>query len=86
MDCESVWNLVFGRFPAELFDHQFLAHEFLRFIRLNLESLQLRVPQYSRSFPNLLKVKSCENASAQREGDLFDRCILHTYLPSCSTT
>uniref|UniRef100_G3NYY4 Adaptor related protein complex 5 subunit zeta 1 n=1 Tax=Gasterosteus aculeatus aculeatus TaxID=481459 RepID=G3NYY4_GASAC len=55
VDCESVWNLVFGRFPAELFDHQFLAHEFLRFIRLNLESLQLRVPQYSRSFPNLLK-------------------------------
>ncbi|KAL6103280.1 ap5z1 [Pungitius sinensis] len=55
VDCESVWNLVFGRFPAELFDHQFLAHEFLRFIRLNLESLQLRVPQYPHSFPNLLK-------------------------------
>ncbi|KAM8845348.1 AP-5 complex subunit zeta-1 isoform 2-T2 [Spinachia spinachia] len=55
VDCESVWNLVFGRFPAELFDQRFVAHEFLRFIRLNLESLQIRVPQYSHSFPNLLK-------------------------------
>ncbi|XP_068574442.1 AP-5 complex subunit zeta-1 isoform X2 [Cebidichthys violaceus] len=55
VDCESVWTLVFGRFPAELFNSPFLAHEFLRFLRLNLESLQLRVPQYSHSFPNLLK-------------------------------
>ncbi|KAM6913259.1 AP-5 complex subunit zeta-1 isoform 2-T2 [Lycodopsis pacificus] len=55
VDCESVWTLVFGRFPAELFNDSFLAHEFLRFLRLNLESLQLRVPQYSHSFPNLLK-------------------------------
>ncbi|XP_031734119.1 AP-5 complex subunit zeta-1 isoform X3 [Anarrhichthys ocellatus] len=55
VDCESVWTLVFGRFPAELFNDPFLAHEFLRFLRLNLESLQLRVPQYSHSFPNLLK-------------------------------
>lgn len=58
VDCESVWNLVFGRFPAELFNDQFLAHELLRFFRLNLESLQLRVPQYTHSFPNLLKVKT----------------------------
>ncbi|XP_029014371.1 AP-5 complex subunit zeta-1 isoform X2 [Betta splendens] len=55
VDCESVWKLVFGRFPAELFNDPFLAHELLRFLRLNLESLQLRVPQFTRSFPNLLK-------------------------------
>uniref|UniRef100_A0A8D3E152 Adaptor related protein complex 5 subunit zeta 1 n=1 Tax=Scophthalmus maximus TaxID=52904 RepID=A0A8D3E152_SCOMX len=55
VDCESVWKLVFGRFPAELFNSPFLAHELLRFLRLNLESLQLRVPEYTRSFPNLLK-------------------------------
>lgn len=58
VDCEIVWNLVFGRFPAELFNDHFLAHELLRFLRLNLESLQLRVPQYTRFFPNLLKVKT----------------------------
>uniref|UniRef100_A0A8C2ZC38 Adaptor related protein complex 5 subunit zeta 1 n=1 Tax=Cyclopterus lumpus TaxID=8103 RepID=A0A8C2ZC38_CYCLU len=40
VDCECVWKLVFGRFPAELFNNQFLAHELLRFLRLNLESLQ----------------------------------------------
>lgn len=56
VDCECVWRLVFGRFPSELFNDQFLAHELLRFLRLNLESLQLRVPQYIRSFPNLLKL------------------------------
>uniref|UniRef100_A0A8C9XVS3 Adaptor related protein complex 5 subunit zeta 1 n=1 Tax=Sander lucioperca TaxID=283035 RepID=A0A8C9XVS3_SANLU len=55
VDCESVWKLVFGRFPAELFNDHFLAHELLRFLRLNLKSLQHRVPQYTRSFPNLLK-------------------------------
>ncbi|XP_070778742.1 AP-5 complex subunit zeta-1 isoform X2 [Enoplosus armatus] len=55
VDCESVWKLVFGRFPAELFNDHFLAHELLRFLRLNLESLQLRVPQFTHSFPNLLK-------------------------------
>lgn len=58
VDCECVWRLVFARFPSELFNDQFLAHELLRFLRLNLESLQLRVPQYIRSFPNLLKVKA----------------------------
>ncbi|KAE8282949.1 AP-5 complex subunit zeta-1 Adaptor-related protein complex 5 zeta subunit [Larimichthys crocea] len=56
VDCECVWRLVFARFPSELFNDQFLAHELLRFLRLNLESLQLRVPQYIRSFPNLLKL------------------------------
>lgn len=66
MDCEIVWNLVFGRFPAELFNDHFLAHELLRFLRLNLESLQLRVPQYTHFFPNLLKVKTRENPSTQR--------------------
>ncbi|TNN51765.1 AP-5 complex subunit zeta-1 [Liparis tanakae] len=55
VDCECVWTLVFGRFPAELFNDQYLAHELLRFLRLNRESLQLRVPRYSHSFPNLLK-------------------------------
>ncbi|XP_042360654.1 AP-5 complex subunit zeta-1 isoform X2 [Plectropomus leopardus] len=55
VDCEGVWKLVFGRFPAELFNDHFLAHELLRFLRLNLESLQLRVPQYTHTFPNLLK-------------------------------
>uniref|UniRef100_A0A3Q3IY18 Adaptor related protein complex 5 subunit zeta 1 n=1 Tax=Monopterus albus TaxID=43700 RepID=A0A3Q3IY18_MONAL len=55
VDCESVWKLVFGQFPAELFNDPFLAHELLRFLRLNLESLQLRVPQYIHSIPNLLK-------------------------------
>lgn len=53
-----MWNLVFGRFPAELFNDHFLAHELLRFLRLNLESLHLRVPQYTHFFPNLLKVKT----------------------------
>ncbi|XP_045930575.1 AP-5 complex subunit zeta-1 isoform X2 [Micropterus dolomieu] len=56
VDCESVWKLVFGRFPAELFNDHFLAHELLRFLRQNLESLLLRVPQYMHSFPNLLKL------------------------------
>ncbi|XP_067472035.1 AP-5 complex subunit zeta-1 isoform X1 [Thunnus thynnus] len=55
VDCECVWKLVIGRFPSELFNDPFLAHELLRFLRQNLESLQLRVPQYTRSFPNLLK-------------------------------
>ncbi|XP_071762485.2 AP-5 complex subunit zeta-1 isoform X1 [Centroberyx gerrardi] len=55
VDCECVWKLVFGRFPAELFNDPFLAHELLRFLRLNLGNLQLRAPQYTRSFPNLLK-------------------------------
>lgn len=66
VDCESVWKLVFGQFPAELFNDHFLAHELLRFLRLNLESLQLRVPEYTQSFPNLLKVKTRKNASVQR--------------------
>ncbi|XP_037111747.1 AP-5 complex subunit zeta-1 isoform X2 [Syngnathus acus] len=55
VDCDCVWNLVLGRFPAELFNDPFLAHELLRFLRLNLENVQLRVPQYIRHFPNLLK-------------------------------
>uniref|UniRef100_A0A672I8D2 Adaptor related protein complex 5 subunit zeta 1 n=1 Tax=Salarias fasciatus TaxID=181472 RepID=A0A672I8D2_SALFA len=55
VDCDGVWMLVFGRYPGELFNDPFLAHEFLRFLRLNLDSVQLRVPQYIRSFPNLLK-------------------------------
>lgn len=57
VDCDVAWKLVFGRFPAELFNDPFLAHELLRFLRLNLESLQLRVPEYTHFFPNLLKVK-----------------------------
>ncbi|XP_068193147.1 AP-5 complex subunit zeta-1 isoform X2 [Antennarius striatus] len=56
VDCDSVWKLVFDRFPAEMFNDNFLAHELLRFLRLNLESLQLRVQQYTQSFPNLLKL------------------------------
>lgn len=56
MDCDSVWQLVFSQFPAELFNDPFLAYELLRFLRLNVENLQLRVPQYTHSFPNLLKV------------------------------
>ncbi|XP_077413152.1 AP-5 complex subunit zeta-1 isoform X2 [Vanacampus margaritifer] len=55
VDCDCVWNLVFGRFPAELFNDPFLAHELLRFLRLNLETAPLRVPQYTCYFPNLLK-------------------------------
>uniref|UniRef100_A0A669CJH9 Adaptor related protein complex 5 subunit zeta 1 n=1 Tax=Oreochromis niloticus TaxID=8128 RepID=A0A669CJH9_ORENI len=55
VDCENVWKVVFGRFPTELFNDPFLAHELLRFLRLNLESIELRVPQYTRYFPNLLK-------------------------------
>lgn len=58
VDCENVWKVVFGRFPTELFNDPFLAHELLRFLRLNVESIELRVPQYTRYFPNLLKVKS----------------------------
>lgn len=60
MDCDVVWKLVFGRFPAELFNDQFLAHELLRFLRLNLDSLKFRVPHYNRFFPNLLKVTTGE--------------------------
>ncbi|KAM9392585.1 AP-5 complex subunit zeta-1 isoform 2-T2 [Pholidichthys leucotaenia] len=55
VDCDSMWKLVFGRFPAELFSDPFLAHELLRFLRLNLENIQLRVSQYTHFFPNLLK-------------------------------
>ncbi|XP_077590208.1 AP-5 complex subunit zeta-1 [Stigmatopora nigra] len=55
VDCDCVWNLVLGRFPAELYNDPFLAHELLRFLRLNLEEVQLRVPQYIRNFPNFLK-------------------------------
>ncbi|XP_054615480.1 AP-5 complex subunit zeta-1 isoform X2 [Dunckerocampus dactyliophorus] len=55
VDCGAVWKLVFGRFPAELFNDPFLAHELLRFLRLNLESVQIRVPHYTCYFPNLLK-------------------------------
>ncbi|KAM6904855.1 AP-5 complex subunit zeta-1 isoform 2-T2 [Xenentodon cancila] len=64
VDCESVWRLVFGRFPAELFNDPFLAHELLRFLRLNLESVQLRAPQYTRSFPNLLKFLAWDSPAA----------------------
>ncbi|XP_070704688.1 AP-5 complex subunit zeta-1 isoform X2 [Pempheris klunzingeri] len=64
VDCESVWKLMFGRFPAELFNDQFLAHELLRFLRLNLESLQLRVPQYTHYFPNLLKFLAWDSPAA----------------------
>ncbi|XP_068605497.1 AP-5 complex subunit zeta-1 [Brachionichthys hirsutus] len=56
VDCDGVWKLVFERFPAELFNDNFLAHELLRFLRLNLVSLQLRVQQYTAFFPNLLKL------------------------------
>uniref|UniRef100_A0A3P8PGI3 Adaptor related protein complex 5 subunit zeta 1 n=1 Tax=Astatotilapia calliptera TaxID=8154 RepID=A0A3P8PGI3_ASTCA len=55
VDCENVWKVVFGRFPTELFNDPFLAHELLRFLRLNVESIELRVPQYTLYFPNLLK-------------------------------
>ncbi|XP_034534598.1 AP-5 complex subunit zeta-1 isoform X2 [Notolabrus celidotus] len=78
VDCESVWNLVFGRFPAELFNDLFLAHELLRFLRLNLESLQLRVPQYTRSFPNLLKLLAWDSPAVV--SDFVD------LLPSLVTT
>uniref|UniRef100_A0A672YAE7 Adaptor related protein complex 5 subunit zeta 1 n=1 Tax=Sphaeramia orbicularis TaxID=375764 RepID=A0A672YAE7_9TELE len=63
VDCEPVWQLVFGRFPAELFNDPFLAHELLRFLRLNIENLQLRVPQYTLSFPNLLKFLAWDSSA-----------------------
>uniref|UniRef100_A0AAX7UBL6 Adaptor related protein complex 5 subunit zeta 1 n=1 Tax=Astatotilapia calliptera TaxID=8154 RepID=A0AAX7UBL6_ASTCA len=43
VDCENVWKVVFGRFPTELFNDPFLAHELLRFLRLNVESIELRI-------------------------------------------
>ncbi|XP_033826623.1 AP-5 complex subunit zeta-1 isoform X1 [Periophthalmus magnuspinnatus] len=55
VDCECMWQLVFSRFPAELFNDPLLAHEFLRFVRQNIQNLPVKVPQYTRSFPNLLK-------------------------------
>ncbi|XP_061702022.1 AP-5 complex subunit zeta-1 isoform X2 [Syngnathoides biaculeatus] len=61
VDCDSLWNLVFARFPAELFNDPYLAHELLRFLRLNLENVQLRVPQYIRHFPNLFKFLAWES-------------------------
>ncbi|XP_038123258.1 AP-5 complex subunit zeta-1 isoform X1 [Cyprinodon tularosa] len=64
VDCESVWKLVFGRFPAELFSDPFLSHELLRFLRLNLENLQLRVPEFIRFFPNLLKFLAWDSSAA----------------------
>ncbi|XP_047215970.1 AP-5 complex subunit zeta-1-like isoform X3 [Girardinichthys multiradiatus] len=63
VDCESVWKLVFGRFPAELFNDPFLAHELLRFLRLNLESLQLRTPEFIRFLPNLLKFLAWDSSA-----------------------
>ncbi|XP_053708172.1 AP-5 complex subunit zeta-1 isoform X4 [Synchiropus splendidus] len=63
VECESVWKLVFGRFPAELFNDPFLAHELLRFLRVNVKSLELRVPLYTRSFPNLLKFLAWDSAA-----------------------
>lgn len=60
VDCDVVWKLVFGRFPAELFNDHLLAHELLRFLRRNLDSLKFRVPQYTHFFPNLLKVNTKE--------------------------
>lgn len=56
VDCECVWKLVFARFPAELFNDPFLAHELLRFLRQNLDGLRLRAPEFIRFLPNLLKV------------------------------
>ncbi|KAM4716735.1 AP-5 complex subunit zeta-1 isoform 2-T2 [Anableps anableps] len=64
VDCECVWKLVFGRFPAELFNDSFLAHELLRFLRLNLESLQLRAPEFIRFLPNLLKFLAWDSSAA----------------------
>uniref|UniRef100_A0A1A7WP96 Adaptor-related protein complex 5, zeta 1 subunit n=2 Tax=Iconisemion striatum TaxID=60296 RepID=A0A1A7WP96_9TELE len=55
VDCERVWKLVFGQFPAELFNDPFLAYELLRFLRLNLESIQRRAPEFVHFFPNFLK-------------------------------
>ncbi|KAM6957856.1 AP-5 complex subunit zeta-1 [Aplochiton taeniatus] len=55
VDCECVWRLVFGRYPSELYNNSFLAHELLRFLRLNQGTLLLRVPEFTHSFPNLLK-------------------------------
>lgn len=71
VDCESMWKVVFGRFPTELFNDPFLAHELLRFLRLNQESIGIRVPQYTRYFPNLLKVKSWENMCIWDHVQLF---------------
>uniref|UniRef100_A0A3B4AD23 Uncharacterized protein n=1 Tax=Periophthalmus magnuspinnatus TaxID=409849 RepID=A0A3B4AD23_9GOBI len=53
VDCECMWQLVFSRF--KLFNDPLLAHEFLRFVRQNIQNLPVKVPQYTRSFPNLLK-------------------------------
>ncbi|XP_054606681.1 AP-5 complex subunit zeta-1 isoform X1 [Nothobranchius furzeri] len=55
VDCERVWKLVFGQFPAELFNDAFLAYELLRFLRLNLENIQSRAPEFVQFFPNFLK-------------------------------
>lgn len=77
MDCNVVWNLVFVRYPAELFNDRFLAHELLRFLRLNLDSLKSRVPQYTRSFPNLLKV------SAGGQTLRAQTCVIRREHPFC---
>uniref|UniRef100_A0A3Q2UAJ3 Adaptor related protein complex 5 subunit zeta 1 n=1 Tax=Fundulus heteroclitus TaxID=8078 RepID=A0A3Q2UAJ3_FUNHE len=63
VDCESVWKLVFGRFPAELFNDPFLAHELLRFLRQELDSLKLRAPEFIRFLPNLLKFLAWDSAA-----------------------
>uniref|UniRef100_A0A096MIH0 Adaptor related protein complex 5 subunit zeta 1 n=1 Tax=Poecilia formosa TaxID=48698 RepID=A0A096MIH0_POEFO len=63
VDCECVWKLVFGRFPAELFNNPFLAHELLRFLRQNLDSLRLRAPEFIRFLPNFLKFLAWDSSA-----------------------
>uniref|UniRef100_A0A3P9Q063 Adaptor related protein complex 5 subunit zeta 1 n=1 Tax=Poecilia reticulata TaxID=8081 RepID=A0A3P9Q063_POERE len=63
VDCECVWKLVFGRFPAELFNDPFLAHELLRFLRQNLDSLRLRTPEFIRFLPNFLKFLAWDSSA-----------------------
>ncbi|XP_072299872.1 AP-5 complex subunit zeta-1 isoform X2 [Eucyclogobius newberryi] len=63
VDCECMWQLVFSRFPSELFNDPLLAHEFLRFIRQNIQTLPSKVPQYTQSFPNLLKFLAWDSAA-----------------------
>ncbi|XP_032443442.1 AP-5 complex subunit zeta-1 isoform X1 [Xiphophorus hellerii] len=63
VDCECVWKLVFARFPAELFNDPFLAHELLRFLRQNLDGLRLRAPEFIRFLPNLLKFLAWDSSA-----------------------
>ncbi|KAF6720092.1 AP-5 complex subunit zeta-1 [Oryzias melastigma] len=73
VDCESVWKLVFSQFPAELFNDPFLAHDFLRFLRRGLLSLDaFRNPAFRGLFLFLLRTEAGSGDTIERLSTLHD--------------